>query len=996
MTTGSTTSTTTFAATSGTQTITSAGLTLDFPVTLGIALATTAASGNGTTATLTFAAQTAPPFAVGSTINVVSIVPIEYRGTYTVTACTTTTVSYANATTGAQTTAGGVGTTNTVQLIDALTLGSTRTLVHASGTFDLTDKTVTTGRFSQGTVAVRTMAFGTTGSVNVTGNNASIWITNGSTPSTLTGTPTVNFTYSGSTGTRTTATGSSHSTTNRYNFNFTAGSDTVNIQNQIGNLDFTGFSGTWANFTLSIIGNLTLSSTMTVGGGTAVVTFFNWGGTHQVTSVGKSLDFPITIGAGLQITDASGDGTTATLTFVSNVGPPPVGSTIQVAGLVPAGYNTSSAVVTASSNTSVSYANATTGARVSGGAVGSTSTVRLEDAMSQTFGTNTRAVLLSFGGFDLNDKTCTLNLFSSTNTAYRTLAFTTTQINILGGQGTVWNTASGANLVITGTDPTVNLTNSGSIGFRNIGSNIPGQPNNGAISFNVTAGTDIVSFASNFYCKNANFTGFSGTLSNTGNTGNTAIFWSGNLTISSGMSITAGTSTWTWIGSTGGTITSAGKNFNSPLNFAMSGGATVQLLDDLSVGTATARAITLTSGRLDLNDKTLTNFGSFNSSGTLTRSIAFGTTGNYTNTFNLGGTFTIFNMATATNFSLTGTPTVNVTGNSTAGTRTLNYGNVAAPAFVEQNSFNINITAGSDSIALSGVGYFRNLDFTGSFTGTLLANTRFIYGNYTLNSNMTVASTTNITNFAATSGTQLITTAGRTLDIPITISSTGATVQLVDALIMGSTRALTLTNGTFNSNAKNVTCGTFSFVATSTKTLTITNSTITILGGTSTTGFIGTSAGTTYNITDASVIFTTSGVTAFGAGGAVGTFPTVTMSGTGQLIIGQTNASQTINTLSNTVQPCTITINATAVRLFVNNFNLSGTAGNLVTLNSSVAGTQASIRKTSGTVNAEYLYIQDSIADGGAVWNALNSTDAGNNTGWNFLTANNGNFFMMF
>ena len=71
-------------------------------------LATTVTSGNGTTATISFAAQAAAPFEVGSQIIVAGVTPVGYNGTFTVTACTTTTVSYANATTGAQTVAGTV------------------------------------------------------------------------------------------------------------------------------------------------------------------------------------------------------------------------------------------------------------------------------------------------------------------------------------------------------------------------------------------------------------------------------------------------------------------------------------------------------------------------------------------------------------------------------------------------------------------------------------------------------------------------------------------------------------------------------------------------------------------------------------------------------------------------------------------------------------------------------------------------------------------------
>jgi hypothetical protein len=255
---------------------------------------------------------------------------------------------------------------------------------------------------------------------------------------------------------------------------------------------------------------------------------------------------------------------------------------------------------------------------------------------------------------------------------------------------------------------------------------------------------------------------------------------------------------------------------------------------------------------------------------------------------------------------------------------------------------------------------------------------------------MTIAAGSFTTNFAATSGTQLITTANKNLDFPITINSTGATVQLVDALIMGSTRTLGLTSGTFDSNAKNVTCGQFSATSGGTKTLNIANSTFTVLGGTSTTGFLIISSGTTYNLTDSNIIFTTSGVTSFYAAGS--TPPTVTMAGTGQLIIGASGTTQNIGTLTNTVQPCTVSILSNMTRLIVTNFNLSGTAGNLVTFNSSVAGTARNIRKTSGTVNAQYLYIEDSFADGGAAWYANSSINGTNNTGWNVF---NNSFLML-
>ncbi len=69
--------------------------------TINYTVIITASSGSGSVATLTFNTQPAPPFPVGSLITVSNMNPAGYSGQYVVTACTTTTVSYASATTGA-------------------------------------------------------------------------------------------------------------------------------------------------------------------------------------------------------------------------------------------------------------------------------------------------------------------------------------------------------------------------------------------------------------------------------------------------------------------------------------------------------------------------------------------------------------------------------------------------------------------------------------------------------------------------------------------------------------------------------------------------------------------------------------------------------------------------------------------------------------------------------------------------------------------------------
>lgn len=86
------------------------GTTMLRGITAFSSSATTATSGTGTTATITFAALGRAPL-VGSTVTVSGVIPAGYNGTYVITASSTTSVSYANATTGAQTIAGTIAFT---------------------------------------------------------------------------------------------------------------------------------------------------------------------------------------------------------------------------------------------------------------------------------------------------------------------------------------------------------------------------------------------------------------------------------------------------------------------------------------------------------------------------------------------------------------------------------------------------------------------------------------------------------------------------------------------------------------------------------------------------------------------------------------------------------------------------------------------------------------------------------------------------------------------
>jgi hypothetical protein len=123
---------------------------------------------------------------------------------------------------------------------------------------------------------------------------------------------------------------------------------------------------------------------------------------------------------------------------------------------------------------------------------------------------------------------------------------------------------------------------------------------------------------------------------------------------------------------------------------------------------------------------------------------------------------------------------------------------------------------------------------------------------------------------------------------------------------------------------------------------------------------------------------------------------TLSNDGAGALTI---TGSNTFTTLANGVQPTTFTFTSGTTQTLTN-WSISGTAGNLVTIGASTTSA-ATLSDASGTVSADYLSISYITATGGATWYAgANSTNGGNNTGWQFsaapvITSSSG-FFMLF
>ncbi|MBE62678.1 MAG: hypothetical protein CMB89_10000, partial [Flammeovirgaceae bacterium] len=79
--------------------------------------------------------------------------------------------------------------------------------------------------------------------------------------------------------------------------------------------------------------------------------------------------------------------------------------------------------------------------------------------------------------------------------------------------------------------------------------------------------------------------------------------------------------------------------------------------------------------------------------------------------------------------------------------------------------------------------------------------------------------------------------------------------------------------------------------------------------------------------------------------------------------------------------------------LTVNQLIAEGTKAENIEVYTSVSGTQVTISQSSGTVNAEYLSMQDIAATGGATFNATNSIDNGNNSGWTITGLTGSKFY---
>jgi len=191
------------------------------------------------------------------------------------------------------------------------------------------------------------------------------------------------------------------------------------------------------------------------------------------------------------------------------------------------------------------------------------------------------------------------------------------------------------------------------------------------------------------------------------------------------------------------------------------------------------------------------------------------------------------------------------------------------------------------------IAYVPNVDMSGRTSAMTIgtSNATTVYGNWTNGSGTAFTGTAALT-FSG-GGTQTITSAGKTFSGAITVDTYGGTVQLADALNIG-TNTLTVTNGTFDTKNFNVTVGSLASSNTNVRTITLGSSTVTISGATGLNfaAFLN----LTFNAGTSQITASSNGLT-FSGGSR--TFYNVTFSGASAgSTVTLTGASNTFNNLS--------------------------------------------------------------------------------------------------
>lgn len=267
-------------------------------------------------------------------------------------------------------------------------------------------------------------------------------------------------------------------------------------------------------------------------------------------------------------------------------------------------------------------------------------------------------------------------------------------------------------------------------------------------------------------------------------------------------------------------------------------------------------------------------------------------------------------------------------------------------------------------------------------------NSPTIYGDWINGTGTTISGSTVIT-FAGRT-TQNITSAGKTFTQSLFFSSPGGSINLQDSLTIGraDTLAFWLTSGTFNSNDYNVslTAGTLGRVqsdGTAPRTLNMGSGTWT-LAANSTPWFVTASLTVTGTGT---ISLTSASSKIFDGGNLSYSGITINQGGAGSLTLSGNSTFANISNSYKSTGPTTIILGTTTQR--VAQFTAAGESGRALTLSgTSPANTGTLIYTGGGIVESEYLVINNIRAYGlSSTWYAGTTSTNGGSLGWIFAAA---------
>lgn len=296
---------------------------------------------------------------------------------------------------------------------------------------------------------------------------------------------------------------------------------------------------------------------------------------------------------------------------------------------------------------------------------------------------------------------------------------------------------------------------------------------------------------------------------------------------------------------------------------------------------------------------------------------------------------------------------------------------VADDVFFDGNSGtgNSNISATLTVLTLDCTGYLGTITHQ-AVTLTLTGNLCKLSAGMTY----TAVSSSSFLGVNKTSGTMLLTTAGKTLG-SLTLQGNGCVVQLQDDLTIGSTGSLTLQSSnavTFDANNKNVSVGSFASAGTAVRTLNMGTQPWNITKA----------SGTIWNLTATNLTFTASDIVFVGAavdatksfigGGLTYASLTFASSPNGQFTIAD----------NNTFTNLTIGEKSSVLLGAGSTTTVTGTlSADKTTVTSSLFSAPATISKASGAVSLRNTALRALTCQGGATFRAENSIDLGGNTG---------------